>query len=102
MDVLTTSEAERVETDDEAQLAFATAEGRVLVSCNVLDFPRIHGEWLAAGKEHAGIVMVPQQRWTVGQMLVRLLALQSALTADEMRSRLEYLGNWQPRIAPAE
>ena len=102
VDVLTTSEATREETDDEAQLAFATAEGRVLVSCNVLDFPRIHGEWLAAQKEHAGIVMVPQQRWPVGQVLARLLALHSALNAGEMRNRIEYLGNWQPRIVVAE
>ena len=67
-----------------------------------MDFPRIHGDWLAVGKEHAGIVMVPQQRWSVGRVLVRLLALHVALSAGEMRSRLEYLGNWQPRLAPGE
>ena len=73
VDVLTTSEAARNVTDDEAQLAFATGEGRVLVSYNVLDFPRIHGDWLAAGKEHAGILTVPQQRWSVRGVLARSL-----------------------------
>jgi hypothetical protein len=102
VDVLTTTEAARNETTDEEQLAFATGVGRVLVTSNVVDFPRIHGEWLAAQKEHAGIVLVPQQRWPVGQVLVRLLALRSVLSAEEMKNRSEYLGSWRPRMARAE
>src|SRR4051812_47554281 len=88
VDLITTTEAKRNVTDDESQLAFATAAGRVLVSCNVVDFPRIHRDWIAGEKEHAGIIMVPQQRWPVGQLLARLLALHSALSAEEMRSRI--------------
>jgi hypothetical protein len=102
VDVVTTSEAGRAVTDDESQLAFATTEGRVLVTCNVVDFPRIHGQWLALEKEHAGIVIVPQQRWPVGQVLARLLALQSALSREQMRSRIEYLGNWRPHFVATE
>src|SRR4051812_28124784 len=83
VDVLTTSDAARNVTDDESQLAFATAKERVLVTCNVVDFPRIHSAWLTAQKEHAGIVIVPQQRWAVGQLLARLLALHAALPTEE-------------------
>jgi hypothetical protein len=44
------------------------------------------------------MVIVPQQRWPVGQLLMRLLALHTALPAEEMKNRLEYLGSWRPPI----
>ena len=97
-DVLTSSEAGRNETDDDVQLAFATQEDRVVVTCNVVDFPRLHREVLAAGREHAGIVIVPQQRWQVGEIVRRLLALREELGAGKMRNRLEYLSQWPPRM----
>jgi hypothetical protein len=43
---------------DENQLAFATQEGRAILSFNARDFLRIDGEWKAAGRAHAGIVVV--------------------------------------------
>ena len=101
VDVMTSSEASRNETDDDAQLAFASQEGRVIVSSNVVDFPRIHGESLDAGRDHAGIVMVPQQRWQVGEVVRRLLALRDGLSAETMRNRLEYLSHWQSRLRRA-
>ena len=97
VDVLTSSEAALNETDDETQLAFASRDGRVLVSSNVVDFPRIHRESLAAGRDHAGILIVPQQRWQVGEVIRRLLALHDSLSAESMRNRLEYLSHWQLR-----
>ena len=101
VDVMTSSEASRNETDDDAQLAFASQEGRVIVSSNVVDFPRIHGESLDAGRDHADIVMVPQQRWQVGEVVRRLLALRDGLSAETMRNRLEYLSHWQSRLRRA-
>ena len=59
VEVMTTSDAACPETDDDAQLSFATQAGRVIVTSNVVDFPRIHGASLEAGRDHAGIVMVP-------------------------------------------
>ena len=42
--------------DDDAQLAFATLQGRVLFGFNVRDYLRIHTQWLLQGGQHAGIV----------------------------------------------
>lgn len=44
--------------DDEDLLALATAEGRVLVTFNVADFPDILREWGASGRSHAGVILV--------------------------------------------
>ena len=71
------------------------------MTSNVVDFPRIHGESLKDGRDHAGIVIVPQQRWPVGEVVRRLLALRDGLSAETMRNRLEYLSHWQPRIRRA-
>jgi predicted nuclease of predicted toxin-antitoxin system len=44
--------------EDEALLDLATAERRIMITFNVKDFPRIAVEWAAAGKHHAGCLIV--------------------------------------------
>ncbi len=44
--------------DDERLLALATEEGRIMVTFNVKDFARIATEWAAAGKSHAGCLLI--------------------------------------------
>jgi hypothetical protein len=44
--------------EDEEVLALATDEGRILVTHNVSDFPRILREWAGAGRSHAGVILV--------------------------------------------
>lgn len=44
--------------DDERILALAATEARILITCNVKDFARITGERAAAGKRHAGCLMI--------------------------------------------
>jgi hypothetical protein len=44
--------------DDEAVLALGAAEGRILVTHNIADFPRILREWGAAQRSHAGVILV--------------------------------------------
>lgn len=51
-------EPEHEGLDDEDVLALAAEEGRVLVTHNVADFPEILREWGAAGRSHAGIILV--------------------------------------------
>jgi len=43
---------------DEQLLALATDEGRVMVTFNVGDFARITTEWAAAGRSHAGCLLI--------------------------------------------
>ncbi len=58
---------------------------------NVDDFCRLHGEFLSEGKAHAGIIVIPRQRYSIGEKIRRLMELIDSVTAEEMRNRLEFL-----------
>ena len=94
VDVLTALEAGMIERGDDEHLAFATAEGRALLSFNVGDFARLHAAWLARGAVHAGIVLAPQQRYPLGELIRRLAALAAARSAEDLQNRVEFLSAW--------
>jgi len=86
VDVTTTLEAGLAGASDEEQLAFAAGEERVLVTRDrhslVLDSDRI---------AHAGIAFWHPKRRDIGQLVLDLVLLWRAVTAEEMRARVEYL-----------
>lgn|SRR5579863_9519680 len=92
--VVTVLDAGLSEKTDEEQLAFATESGCVLYTFNVPDFHRLHQQWAAAGREHAGMILAPQQRFSVGEQLRRILRLSAGVTAESMRNQVEFLNNW--------
>ncbi len=92
--VITALDAGLGETSDAEHLAFAAENGCVLYSFNASDFYRLHTEWTAAGREHAGIILGPQQRFSVGEQLRRILHLRTAISAEGMRNQAEFLSNW--------
>ena len=92
--VVTVFDARRLERPDEDQLAFATAQASVLYSFNVGDFLQLHREWAASGRDHAGMILSQQQRYSVGEQLRRILRIREALSAADMRNRVEFLSNW--------
>ena len=52
---------------DDQVLAYATTEGRALVTANIKDFVPLDGRYRAAGQSHAGLILVstrtfPQNR----------------------------------------
>jgi Domain of unknown function (DUF5615) len=94
VDVLTALEAGMIERPDGEHLAFAAAEGRALFSFNVGDFARLHAAWLARGEAHAGIVLAPQQRYPIGELIRRLVALAVARSSEDLRGRVEFLSAW--------
>jgi predicted nuclease of predicted toxin-antitoxin system len=68
---------------DEQVLDTATAEQRVVVTRNVGDFMLLHRRWHAAGRQHAGLVLVtthafPQNRAFVGTFVTALAATADA------------------------
>ena|SRR5437016_8406218 len=88
-----------LQQDDWAILNEAAREGRIVVTCNYSDpasnFCLIHAEWQAQGKEHAGIILIPQfqisnrlRRWEVRD---RLLSFLNQRTAEELRNQLWWL-----------
>jgi predicted nuclease of predicted toxin-antitoxin system len=91
-DVLTTEQAGKDTASDAEQLAFATAEGRSLLTFNIRDFAPLHEQWQAAGQRHAGII-VSQQLGSrqYGVLLQRMLRLLNHFTSDEMLANFVHL-----------
>jgi len=94
VDVTTALEAGMIARDDKDHLEYATRQGRALYSFNVGDFYRLHTEFLSEGKSHSGIILAPQQRYSVGEQMLRLLRLIAAKPAEEMQNQVEFLSLW--------
>ena len=94
VDVLTASDRGMVGRSDEDHLRHASNDGRVLYSFNIRDYSLLHEQWIASGREHSGIILAFQQRYSIGEQLRRLLHLLNRKPAAEMLSRLEYLSTW--------
>lgn len=78
--------------DDESQLTFAAAHDRVLVSYNARDFASLHDNWTEGGRSHSGILILPQQRYSTGEIVRRMLRLSSS--GYRLTSRIYYLSNF--------
>jgi hypothetical protein len=94
IDATTAFESGIADRSDEEQLDFTCSQGRVLFSFNAAHFCRIHAEFLANGKIHAGIILAPQQRYSAGERVRRLLKFVAAKTPEDMHNQLEFLSNW--------
>ena len=94
VDVFTAKEAGMNGCEDEEQLDHAATQERVLYSFNVRDFYRLHTQYIVQGKPHAGIILAPQQQFSVGEQTRRLLKLISVKPAEAMRNQIEFLSHW--------
>jgi len=94
VDVLTAFEAGMIHRDDMEHVEYASARGRVVYTANPVDFTRIHAEYMSQGKSHAGMIVVPQQRYSWGEQARRLLKLITNRSAEEMKNRIEFLSAW--------
>ena len=91
--VMTALDAGLIEKPDEEQLAFATADECVLYTFDVSDFHRLHTQWIGGGREHCSMILAPQQRFSVGEQLRRILRIRATTTAAQMRNQVSFLGN---------
>ncbi|MEX2141806.1 MAG: DUF5615 family PIN-like protein [Pirellulales bacterium] len=94
IDATTALEAGLQDASDEEQLQYANSQGRVLFTFNARDFHRIHTEYSLQGKSHAGIVLSPQQRYSIGERIRRLAIVVSTKPAEDIRNHIEFLSNW--------
>ena len=94
LDVLAVQEANREGYPDEEQLIWATEQGRVLYSSNIRDFYRLHTAFLLEGLEHAGIILVQQQRYSIGSLMHAILRLIAHQSAEEMVNQVVFIRNW--------
>lgn len=79
------AESRLIDAPDEAHLAFALRESRVVVTQDG-DFLRLH----ARDDEHAGIDFAAQGSRSIGEMVRFLVLLHDCLKDDEMRGKVEY------------
>jgi len=91
LDVVTTAEAGQLGASDIDQLRYAISQERTLYSFNVGDFARLHTEFLAEGTEHFGIVVIPDQRYSIGEKIRALASFATLLSAEEIMNRMAYL-----------
>ena len=73
---------------DKEQLEIAVSLKRCLLSHNRVDFERLHLEYLAKGRQHFGIIVVPQK--PSHEVAKRVGILVNALTATEIENQLLY------------
>jgi predicted nuclease of predicted toxin-antitoxin system len=92
--LVTTSEAGMSNRTDEAQLRFAASANRVMITSNIADFARLHADWLKAGFNHSGIILIHQQKWGPGELARRIIRLLAGSPRNDMRNRMEFLSNW--------
>jgi Domain of unknown function (DUF5615) len=91
IDVLTVIDAGRLKGDDEAQLRYATSLGRAIYSLNTRDFSRLHAEFLGRCEHHAGVILIPRQRYSVGTKIRKLGELCDMYGAEELKNTIHYL-----------
>jgi hypothetical protein len=91
IDVLSALVAQMIGRPDREQLEFAIARQRAVYTLNVGDFANLHREYMEAGKDHFGIVVIPKQRYAVGEKIRRLTELVQSKSAEELRNRIEFL-----------
>ncbi len=91
INVITVADAARFSFSDEEQLIWATEQRRGVYSFNMGDFQQLHHTFLAKGMEHSGIILVPQQRYSIGEQLRGLLKLISQKSAEDMINQLVFL-----------
>jgi thymidylate kinase len=91
IDVTTVRELGMLGAADELILARAAAESRAIYTFNAGDFCRLHNQWLQRAREHAGIIIVPRQRYSVGEQLRRLFAVINSRSAESMKNHMVFL-----------
>ncbi len=87
------TEATLLNTDDAAQLAYATQHGMAILTYNARDFLILARQYAEAGFAHAGIIISSEQysRHQFGELLRLVLRLLNTLTAEELHNRVVYL-----------
>jgi hypothetical protein len=93
-DVTTVRDERRQGQTDEQQLRFAAEQGRAIYTFNQKDFVALHSTFLQQGLSHAGIIIAPKARYSVGEQMRRLIHLVDTLSANEMVDRIEFLSAW--------
>lgn len=91
IECLTAAEAGTLGRPDEAQLLFATERNMASITANRVDFQRLHNAWAAAGREHAGIIIISDQQTPVTSVVSQLRAIQVTHAPAAVRNALLFV-----------
>jgi len=89
LDVTTAREQSMLGESDDTQLTFAASMDRCILTHNRLDFEKLHTEYIATGKQHAGIIIAARRN--PHELARRVSILCDSLTADEIANQLLYV-----------
>jgi predicted nuclease of predicted toxin-antitoxin system len=87
--VMTTQEAGHVGNTDAEQLAFATDQGKTILTHNRVDFEALARRYFEDKRTHSGIIIAVRRH--PKEMARRLLILLNSLTADEIENQIRYI-----------
>ena len=96
-DVLSVTDAGRRGLSDEEQLSFAAETDRTIFTGYSADFPGLHWAWMAAGRSHAGIIVLSERRLGVGVQIRALEDIDRERGEEGMRNHLEFIGRGDAR-----
>lgn len=88
----TTKEAGNKGLSDIEQLRYAATENRVIVSCNIADFNRLHSDCIKKGIKHSGIILTKQL--PIGTIIKALLKLLSNIKTEKTENNIIWLSDW--------
>ena len=87
--VTTTQEAGHIGSADAEQLAFATGEGKTILTHNRVDFEALARSYFEDKKHHSGIIIAVRRH--PKELARRVLTLLNSLTADEIENQIRYI-----------
>jgi hypothetical protein len=96
LDVITAGEVGSIPRSDAEHLAAAAAQGRAVVTYNRHDFLKLTADCFAAGKRHAGVLLVVSTVPRLGSVLAHALERWSADRAPLQAYEVQFLSAWPP------
>jgi len=94
LDIMTVIDTNMLGFSDEEQLVCSTENKRAIYSFNIKDFCKLHQTYMAQNKTHAGIILAPQRKYSIGQQLTGLRKLSANYSAEDMKNRLLFLNTY--------
>lgn len=79
------------DASDSEQLLGATAQGRVLFTFNVSDFPTLVRHY----PYHGGLLLAAQRRWTLSDLIAALDRVLSETQQEEWLGQVRWLNQWR-------
>lgn len=95
-DVVSAYDLGHIQWADEAHLAFAAQESRVLLTHNARHYAPMFTRWWTEGRSHAGIVV--SQQLAFSEIFQRLLHLLNHATADSLQNTYRNLAEFADRL----